>query len=500
MNRSTINKIRESKIRQFFWPIRSREFIKFFPMVGLLFLLMLSQNLLRIIKDSLVMTRVGPETISFIKLWIEMPLGFLFVLIYAKLCNKFTTEKVFQIIVLFFSTLFITFGFFIFPNYEALHPSEALIAEYILNFPNFKWFFTIYGKWSFVLFYASVEMWPIIAITLLFWQLANKIIKLGEAVRFYPFFGVFSHAGLLFCGVIVPYFSDPNNAITKLFGSNSNSKTETLIKCIIFVVGIICSFILVLHKFIESKIVKNSEIVNQENNIPLKLNLKDSIKSIVKSKYLWLITLLALSYSMSINLMEGIWMSNIRDLYPRTEEFAYHYGNVLFFTGCFAILCDIICNYTIRRFGWFFSAVLTPVVTMISGSMFYVMVLSKDHLSGFTNFSPIYAIVYAGAFWHIVSKGVKYSLFDDTKEMLYIPLNNEMKTKGKAAVDVMGAKFGKSSGSILQFVIFSIFPSVKYNDIAQYLLIFFVIICSIWIIAVKNLDKDYKKLREKYEH
>lgn len=47
----------------------------------------------------------------------------------------------------------------------------------------------------------------------------------------------------------------------------------------------------------------------------------------------------------------------------------------------------------------------------------------------------------------VFGRAAKYSLFDPSKEMVFITMNKDEKEAGKAAVDVLGNQIGKTGGS-----------------------------------------------------
>lgn len=492
-------KFKDSKLRYTIWPIRSFELFKFTPMAILMFSILLNQNIVRSLKDSLVMTQVGAEVINFIKLWGEMPIGVLFVIIYSKLCDKFSPERAFRIIVTFFLCFYTVFAFVLYPNKDLFHPDPIQVQNLIELYPHFKWFIVMWGQWSFILMYIMGELWPIIIFSLLFWQLANKITKIDEASRFYPFFTIFGQANCLIAGSVIIYFSSPNHILYSLFAHLSD-KTEIMVKSltvVILISGIICIFI---QRHIDKTIIqqnKHNKELKKIDKQQINLGLVDSFKLVIKSPYLLMISLMLISYSFSINLIEGTWMFKAREMFPKAENFIAYQGRVLFWIGVTTIFCAMIGSHLIKIFGWVSAAILTPIMMFVTGTMFFLAVIINKKMDNFEfmgyEITPLLIIVIIGALQSIFSKGLKYSLYDATKEMAYIPLDEKSKTKGKAAADIVGAKIGKSAGAIIQISIFTIFPTITYNDIAGLLMTIFILICIVWIYAVLNLSKQYNK-------
>ncbi|KAF8818448.1 ADP/ATP carrier protein [Rickettsia endosymbiont of Cardiosporidium cionae] len=485
------------KLEFIIFPVVRGEKIKFFSIASLMFFILFNQNLIRNLKDSFVVTLIGTEIISFIKLWGEFPVGILFVVVYTKLCNVMSTEKIFRVVVVFFISFFTIFAFLIYPYYSYLHLKEDTILYYVSLFPYLKWFIVMVGHWGCVTFYIMGELWPMVVFSLMFWQLINKITSVNESKRFYFLFSIFGQSNLLLSGQVISWIIKHKKFLSQIFFPMSvDTDNIVLLKIITILVIVSATICLILHKVIDVIYVKQ---LNQMHNVKidvLALNFKESTKMIFNSKYLLMIFILVATYSVSVNLIEGVWMSRTKALYPNTADFMNYQAKVLFWTGIMTLVFSIFGGVVVRKIGWFFAALATPLMITTVGAFFLIGVILETHITSIfvTVFAiqPIILIVIAGAIQNILGKSTKYSFFDASKEMLYIPLDKELKAKGKAAVDIMGGKVGKFCGAGVQFITFTLFPTATHEGISPILLSVFLLNAILWVYAVCSISKQYQ--------
>ena len=493
-----------SKLKNIFWPIERNELSFFLPMALMMMCALYNFAALRSIKDSLVVSNIGAESISFLKLWLVLPSAIIFTIIYLKLSNLVSLEKVFYIITSCFLLFFLFFSTWMYPNKETLHPDPEYINSLIIHYPHIKWFLKIIANWTYAVMYIFSELWSVVIINLMFWQFANHMVETENARRFYPLFGMIGNIGLVIAGNVMVYFSDiqgvPESFINLAYHKNAVGADISLKLSIFSVIGSGIIMICLMYH-LNNRVISN-KLYNQKNteDTITKLSFSDSVKLIFSSKYVGYITIIIICYGLAINVLEGPWKAKIKELHPTQQEYLAFMGNFNIWMGASCITFMVIGSNILRFFGWKTAALFTPVIIGLTGAAFFSFVLysnyarNSDHILWF---NPLIAAVLAGGLQNILSKSSKYSLFDSTKEMAYIPLSIELRTKGKAAAEVIGAKFGKSLGAVIQSSIFTIFPTTNFSELTSILLIIFLCVIIIWILDVFSLSKEYDKIQLK---
>jgi AAA family ATP:ADP antiporter len=484
------------------WPIHNYELKKFLPLALIMFCILFNYTLLRDTKDTIVVNSAGAGAISFLKLYCVTPAAILFVILYAKLTNILSRENVFYAVVIPFLVFFGAFAFIIYPNLEALHPSAESITALKMAHPALIGFIDIYAYWSFSLFYVLSEIWGSAMIALMFWQFANHVVRMRESKRFYGLFAVVGNVSLILSGQLVRYCSED----IKQFYATPEEAWQMSLYLLMGSVLVFGTFAMMLYRWMYTTVLTDKRFFDpEEAGVPKKKkekpSLMESVKLIFRSPELGLIALLIMAYGVTINLIEVQWKNQL-GLFFAGDKGGYNafMGNFSTISGIFTILFGLFLGSNIlRRVSWFTAAVITPLVITVGGVVFFAFIFAKewvDFILQAMATSPVAAASFLGAGIVILSKGIKYILFDSTKEMAYIPLDDELKTKGKAAVDVIGGRAGKAGGAFvqsnLQMVLAATAVTSGANIVsvtAPYAFGIFAIVCVLWLYAVKGLSK-----------
>lgn len=483
------------KLRSFFWPVHSYELKKLLPMFVMFLCISFNYTILRDTKDTLIVTSSGAETIPFLKVWGVVPAAIIFMLVYAKLSNILSKENLFYVAIAPFLVFFALFVYVLYPNREVLHPNAS--ADFIQSFlpAGLGGLVACYRNWTYSLFYILSELWGSAVLSLMFWGFANEISRVTEAKRFYTLLGLGANVALLMSGPAIIYFSDIRKHLppdVDAWQVSLNYLMSMVVVAGIMIIGIywwMNRYVLTDKRFYDP-----AEEKKGKKSKP-KMGIFESFAYLAKSKYILSIAIVVIAYGICINLVEVTWKGQLKLQYPSPNDYNAFMGMFSTFTGAVTIVMMFVGGWLIRKKGWGFAAMTTPVVLLVTGAGFFAFVVFRDSLGGFIAMmgtTPLMLAVMFGMMQNIMSKSTKYSLFDPTKEMAYIPLDQEQKVKGKAAIDVVGARLGKSGGSFIQQGLLVVFGSIA--AITPYVAIAMVAFIVAWMFAVRSLSRQFMAL------
>jgi len=481
----------------------------------MMFCILFIYTLLRDTKDAVLVNAPGSgaECLAFAKGIGVTVSAVLFMVLYTKAANIFKREGLFYVTALPFLLFFGLFPYCIYPYVDSLHMSLETIQNYQAVYPNIKWIIPLVGNWTYTIFYILSELWGSAVLSLLFWQFANAITPVKEARRFYGMFGFLGNFGLLLSGPMIIYIA---NSIHSL-GLGKAESTGLMLKYLmafVIVAGavLISTFYWMNRKVLTDKRYYDPEAMGEnKKKKKAKLSLSESFKYILQSPYIGLIAMLVLAYGVSINLFEGVWKGQIKIAYPTAVEYNRVMGGLSTVTGGIAVVLMLVGSNLLRRFSWRTCAVITPAVLLAGififfGVTYYNNTLLPEGMSIVTAIKEgviqkeliVFAVV-LGLLVNAFGKAVKYSLFDPTKEMAYIPLDQELKVKGKAAVDVIGGRGGKSLGSYTQMGLLTVFSGSALYQLVPIIAPIVLGIVVIWLMSVFGLSKRFIALNAQRE-
>lgn len=480
-------------LRSILWPVHRSELKKVLSMFLLLLFLCINYSILRNLKDTVILTAKssGAEVIPFIKVWGMLPAAILAAWIYAKLSAKFTREKIFYLFVSGFLSFFLLFAFIIYPYREQLNFTEfqGYLSTYLPL--GFKGPIALVCNWTYTCFYIISELWAVLVLSVLFWGYANEITQISQAKRYYGILNIGSNIAPVFGGFLALVLSQ------KVFVHvNSDSWQQTLINLVLMVTlfGLIA---MALFYWMNRHIDKEQENVPKKQKI--KFSLKESFQQIQKSKYLLSIAILVLGFNIAINITDVLWKEQLKKFFIHPNDMLNHMNQITIGIGLIATLASIGFAFIITRLGWTFAALITPIVMTTMGVLFFTFLFFGETLSPIAyavfQSTPMALTVYFGSMQNCLSKAGKYSVFDATKELSFLPLDASSRTKGKAAIDGLGSGIGKSGASIVYQSLILLTGGI--GACTPFVAVILMVVFFGWISSAFYVGKKFKSMTEK---
>ena len=479
-----------SKWRRRLWPFHRSELKKLLPLILIKFLISVNYGILTNMKEAMVVTAKGSgaEVIPVLKGWVVLPMAFIMAIVYSKLSHVLSKKRLFYTVLGGFLAVIFLYGFILYPNAEFFTPDAS--SDWLLQKIGMKYshWVAVYRNWIHSLLFITAELWGSVVILLMFWGFANDVTNVGEAKRSYNIYIAAGDLAAFSIGPIVCFATKKLNIFPFVF-------TVQALLGMALVIGLI---IMALYWWVNKRVIDHlPKKVVEPKAKKEKPSLLEGFKLIGRSPYLLGIAILVIGYGLSISLIEISWKATVKQMFPQTSDYQMFTSVITSYVGFIAFFISMFFGTNIiRRLGWRFSAQITPVLVGVTGIIFFFALIYRHNLTALTGFlglTPLAFIVYMGAFQNITSKVTKYSFFDPTKEMAYIPLTENEKVRGKAAIDVVGSRFGKSGASWIQIAFLDLFGTGSILSISHLLVPIIVLSTVSWIYSVNHIGKEFSK-------
>jgi AAA family ATP:ADP antiporter len=489
-----------SLFKKLIFPIRREEWRIFALMFGIVSLININFSILRGARNALVVADTGGSAafIPYFELFGTFPASILLTWGLSRLMRAFSPKFIFSMTMIFFLSFFIVFAFWIYPHRQDIHTLLESKLGLLFGLTRFKVVFT---HWPDMVFYIMAELWKVALLSVIFWGFINQNLFLGEAKRFYPPLMLGTSVGTILAGPITVFCTSQFSwNLFPLSGAHWEHSLY-LLTLFLFVCGLLTLFIFSsLFKTFEKR--KPSESVAQASTAeesakkePFSrrlLSLSSSLHYLRKSPYLSALLLIVVAEYVSYALGELIFLETLKEIYPTPAEYCKYMGNLTFWTGILTAFSALVLTpYFLQKYQWSRSAFITPaLMVLMTFAFFSVVCLGKAGL--FPGTSPFPIAIMLGSLHFCIGRAAKYTLFDATKELAFVPLSQEAQVKGKLIIDGIGSRLGRGGSSFISIFLFLLMGGP--GESALFAGILAVSFALISLPAVRSIGREFETI------
>jgi len=470
-------------------------------------------------KDTLVVTALGgAEQIPYLTVYAVLPASLAFVAMFSAMSIHMSRSRLFYLVLSAFMSFFAVFTFVLYPNAEALQPTGLCNALMSALPAGASGAVAVLRNWISTLFYVFAELWGDVVLSLLFWGCANEHTRMEEAHVLYPLFGIGANIAQALAGRVLKLLP------AVLPGLHAGGAAWTVqLQVLMCMVGVCCFVIAGMHFAIDrvaqlrgwggasaaeekaeaERLKAAAEKAGREEGsgsgegeeTKRKVGLRESFALLGQSRSIQCLALMAIAQGLSSNVFQVAWKGQLRNLYPGPSEYSAFMGDVATISGVVTGLGMVAAPSLFARLGWSGVASCTPILMLGFGALFFagaIYACAGGAASGVAAPHLLVPLCVGGAALYIFEKAAKFSLFKPAEEIVYLSLDSNSRTKGKAAVDVLGAQTGKSVGSLFQQGLLVAFGNLSRALPALWAAHFGIV--SLWIWAVDRLARHSGEL------
>jgi AAA family ATP:ADP antiporter len=338
------------------------------------------------------------------------------------------------------------------------------------------------------------ELWGSVIHGTLLWGFANQVTRLDEAKRFYGLYGVGANLSGIAAGQLSIVLCSNTYHAWVPYGRNAWDQSILFILLTVLCVSVVT---VSLFRWTVTTVLSDSRYydpreAHDERQAQGKISLVDNFLYLIRSRYLIYIAVIVLGYNIVINLTEVVWKHEVKLLYPNPQDYNLYMNRISSILGVLATLSGLVLSgNAIRVLGWTLTALLTPLLLLLTSVAFFSAFLFSPAALGHwtTGVFVLPLVVFFGTLQNCLARTAKYTVFDATKEMAFVPLSADMKINGKAAIDGVGSRLGKSAGSVIHQGLLLVCGTLGAS--APWVGLFIVLTLVGWMWAVRALGDQF---------